>query len=379
MLSVHSARPTRSLALALLLLTCVACSLLLLDARPARAAAAEPPPPPPPGAGFTISQTLSDGAQRNTIAFDGLAFLTGSLGADSFFPPGKVADYWGFQYLRDNDPSQMGHNPLFLTSAAFNLWSILTPAQRAQLNTLALAQVTSIDDYAMRRYVLMQAFRRQLAGELPTGSPGLDLAAVQAYSAGLYTLDGQISYERAQVMGAVIRSFTVSQTTFLATNMVGKGMLAWPAVAEPEDLRGLDRPVKEALMTYASDIYSWYAGSVDADVYFCPERQGTYFGSFYLKDTPVMNTGGSIDPNLTASAGITFLLTLSPSQQSLVTSLVETQRPALYAIVDARRTVATELRRFIAGEPASRSFVLSQSAAYGALDGETPACWILFS
>ena len=25
---------------------------------------------------------------------------------------------------------------------------------------------------------------------------------------------------------------------------------------------------------------SWYAGSVTADVYFCPERQGTYFGSF---------------------------------------------------------------------------------------------------
>jgi hypothetical protein len=23
-------------------------------------------------------------------------------------------------------------------------------------------------------------------------------------------------------------------------------------------------------MTYAADMYSWYAGSVDADVYFCP-------------------------------------------------------------------------------------------------------------
>ena len=84
-----------------------------------------------------ITQTLSDEAQRNTIAFDGLAFLTGSLGADSFFPPGKVADFWGFQYLRDNDPSQMGHNPLFLTSAAFNMWNVLTDTQRAQLKTLA--------------------------------------------------------------------------------------------------------------------------------------------------------------------------------------------------------------------------------------------------
>ena len=59
------------------------------------------------GATMNMDQTLSDQAQLTTIAFDGLAFLTGSLGSDSFFPPGKVADYWGFQYLRDNDPSGM--------------------------------------------------------------------------------------------------------------------------------------------------------------------------------------------------------------------------------------------------------------------------------
>jgi hypothetical protein len=146
---------------------------------------------------MTISQTLSDEAQRNTIAFDGLAFLTGSLGADSFFPPGKVADFWGFQYLRDNDPSRMGHNPLFLTSAAFNMWNVLTTDQRAQLVGLANRQVSSINDYAYRRFVLMKAFRRLLEGDAPAGSPGLDLSAVKAYSAELYRLDGQMSYDRA--------------------------------------------------------------------------------------------------------------------------------------------------------------------------------------
>src|SRR5512138_3152848 len=109
---------------------------------------------------MNIENTLSDGAQLNTIAFDGLAFLTGSLGADSFFPPGKVADFWGFQYFRDNDPSQMGHNPLFLTSAAFNMWNVLTPDQRAQLKTLANAQVSSINEYGYKRFVLVKAFRR---------------------------------------------------------------------------------------------------------------------------------------------------------------------------------------------------------------------------
>jgi hypothetical protein len=43
----------------------------------------------------TIQQTLSDKAQCNTIAFDALAFLTGSLGADSFFPPGMCDFLFG--------------------------------------------------------------------------------------------------------------------------------------------------------------------------------------------------------------------------------------------------------------------------------------------
>ena len=328
------------------------------------------PPTPPVSQTMTISQTLSDEAQRNTIAFSGLSFLTGSLGADSFFPPGKVADFWGFQYLRDNDLSQMGHNPLFLTSAAFNMWNVLTTAQRAQLRTLADSQVSSINDYANRRFVLMKAFRRLVTSDVPTGSAGLDLDAVKAYSSALYQLDGQMSYDRAQVMGGILATLSTSQTTFLNTNMVGKGMLDWPAVSEPSDMQGLAREVKEALMTYAGDMYSWYAGSVEADVYFCPERQGTYFGSFYLKDTPVMSTGGTIDSNLTATVGITFQLTLSPTQLALVTGLVDLQRPALTEIVARRSDIATALRGFIAGKTVSNTLVLSQSARYGELDGE---------
>ena len=65
-----------------------------------------------------MARTLSGGAQLHTIAFSALAFLTGSLGSDSFFPPGKVADWWGFQSLRDNDVSGKGHNTDFLTKAA---------------------------------------------------------------------------------------------------------------------------------------------------------------------------------------------------------------------------------------------------------------------
>lgn len=43
---------------------------------------------------YSIEQAISDKAQLSTIAFDALAFFTGNLGSDSFFPPGKVADFF---------------------------------------------------------------------------------------------------------------------------------------------------------------------------------------------------------------------------------------------------------------------------------------------
>jgi hypothetical protein len=200
---------------------------------------------------FTIDQTLSDEAQRNTIAFDALAFLTGNLGADSFFPPGKVADFWGFQYLRDNDPTEMGHNTDFLTRAVLNMLYVLTPPQCAKLITLAESQVDAINQYAVGRFVLVQAFRRLLENDLPPGATGLDEEAVKVYSAQLYRLDGEISYERAQVMGTMISAFSADQRAYLDA-MVGKGMLDWLAVDDPDELRGLDHDVKVAVMTYAA-------------------------------------------------------------------------------------------------------------------------------
>jgi hypothetical protein len=123
-------------------------------------------------------------------------------------------------------------------------------------------------------------------------------------------------------------------------------------------------------MTYAGDLFSWYAGSLEADVYFCPERQGTYFGSFYMKDAPAVgNPGYSIGTNITADMGEAVLKALSPDQASLVTGLVNIQRPYLTGIVDTRRQVASELRKFIVGESADRQAVLSMMEKYGELDG----------
>jgi Spy/CpxP family protein refolding chaperone len=322
------------------------------------------------GAQYNIEQAISDKAQENTIAFDALGFLTGSLGADSFFPPGKVADFWGFQYLRDNDLSQMGHNTDFLTKASMNMLYVLTDSQRSELIALAKSQVGSIQDYGYKRFVLMKAFRRLLDGDLPAGTTSLDEEAVAAFSAELYQLDGQISYERAQVMGPILAGLSSEQKSYLDA-MVGKGMASAPDVEEPAALKGLSRDEKEAVMTYSGDMFSWYAGSIEADVYFCPERQGTYFGSFYLKDAPAVgNPGYSIDTTITGNLGAALLSKLDATQAALITGLVDAQRPYLTQIVDTRRSVSTELRKFLAGGTADEAGVDSLMAKYGELDGK---------
>lgn len=322
------------------------------------------------GQAYNIEQAISDKAQGMTISYDALAFMTGDLGADSFFPPGKVADYWGFQYLRDNDPSQMGHAGDFLTSAAMNTLNNLTAEQRAELVTLAKSQVAAVNEYGYRRFVLIKAFDRLANNDLPAGTTGLSLDAVKAYSADLYKLDGEISFARAELYGRMINSTSAEQIAYFDA-MKGKGMKEWPVVTEPEDVRGLDREVKVAVMTYAADMYSWYAGSVEADVYFCPERHGTYFGSFYLKDIKAMSDPTySIPTNLTGDLGQTMLDKLTPDQSQLITSLVTTQKTPLQGMVDTRRAISVELRKFLSGGAADQATILSLSEQYGAYDGE---------
>jgi hypothetical protein len=322
------------------------------------------------GSAYNIEQAISDKAQGMTIAYDALASMTGDLGADSFFPPGKVADFWGFQYLRDNDPSEMGHAGDFLTSAAMNTLTNLTAEQRSKLVALATSQVNQINDYGYKRFVLIDAFRRLIEGDLPTGATGLSLDAVKAYSAELYRLDGEISFARAELMGQIINEMSTEQKAYFDA-MVGKGMLEWPTVQEPSDIQGLDREVKVAVMTYAADMLSWYAGSVDADVYFCPERHGTYFGSFYLKDIPAMsNPSYAIPTDLTGNMGDAMLATLNSDQAALITGLVDIQRPSLLGIVETREQISIELRKFLAGGTADEAKILDLMTRYGEIYGK---------
>ena len=330
--------------------------------------------PPRHGAGgpgnYTIAQATSDRAQLNTIAFDGLAFLTGDFNCDTFLPPGKISDFFGFQNMRDVDGAAMGHNTDFLTRIANNVLRILNDEQKAMLVELGKSQAPQINDLALKRLPLIQAFCRNLAGDLPAGSQGLNREAVMKYTSGIFELSGELAFQRAKVYGKIVSSLTDAQKSEFAKLKFGDSR-TWPDVPEAFAKRTVSHPVHVAMMTYAGEFFSWFAGSVESDTYFCPEGHGTYFGSFYMKDAPAVHQKNySISTALTGDSGEAFLAALNPTQREQVTSLVELQRKDLQDIVSTRRTVATELRQFMSGGSASKEKVLKLCQHYGELDGE---------
>ena len=340
------------------------------DGRRDRDADSSDRPLPRQGGGYSIEQAISDRAQLTTIAFSGLAFLTGDLGCNTFLPPGKVADFCGFQYMRDVDTNQLGHNTSFVPRAANNVLYILTDEQKDRLVALGKEQEKLLTSFAHKRFPLIKAFCRQLEGDFPAGSTGLNREAVMKYTADLYEIDGLLSYRRAEVLGGVIRSLTDQQKQQLG-KMVFNDSSTWPERKNELDQKSLSHTAHVAVMTYASEMFSWYAGNVTADVYFCPERHATYFGSFYMKDIPAMgNPNFSISTSLTGDSGEAFLNILTESQRALITNLVGQQRADLAEIVKTRRAIATELRRFMKEPSVDKERVMQLSRRYGELDGE---------
>ena len=358
---------TRMTILTLVVSLC-ACVALAQD-RPPRDRPPREGPPRDNAQRYSIEQATSDKAQLHTIAFDGLAFLTGDFGLDTFLPPGKVSDYFGFQYMRDIDAKGGGHNTSFLTRIALNMLAVLNDDQKAQLLALGKEQEKDIKRFAEMRLPLIKAFRRNLEGDIPTGSKGLTKDAVVKCSADLYELDGLLAYQRAMVCGGIIRSLDEKQKAALAKLKFGDSR-TWPDVPEQLDKRSMSHEVNVAVMTYASEMFAWYAGSIDADTYFCPERHGMYFGGFGMKTAPAMGKQDySISTSLTGDSGEAFLAALTDAQRKLITDLVNLQRKDLAEIVTTRRAIATELRRFQKGESADKDKVLALSKRYGELDG----------
>lgn len=323
---------------------------------------------------YSIEQAISDQAQLHTIAFSGLAFITGDFGSSTFIPPGKVADFFGFQYMRDIDAAGKGHNPMFLDRVAGNVMKLLSSQQRTMFEEAAREQEALVQQIAQKRFPLVAAFHRELDGKLPTGTTGLNRKAVISYTADLFELDAMLAYKRAMVFGALARSLTSQQKATLAKMKFGD-FNTWPDIDREEVRslrpRGASKLVSVGYMTLASEFFSWYAGSIEADTYFCPERHGTYFGGFYLKDMPAMGQRDfDISTSLTGDAGASFVDALTDSQRVRLTSVLERQRKPMKEIIQARRAISTKLRGFLRGETPAERDIVALGRRYGELDGE---------
>ena len=175
------------------------------------------------------------------------------------------------------------------------------------------------------------------------------------------------------MVGGIVAAFTPEQKAYLAKMKFGD-FSTWPDVERDQYKlpRGTEKLVNVAYMTYASELFSWCAGSLEADTYFCPERHGTYFGGFYMKDMPAMGKRDyDISTSVTGDSGQEFLRTLTEEQRKHVTAIPDQQRQALREIVDTRRAISAELRKFLTGAQADKEKgALRLGRRYGELDGE---------
>ncbi|MEI6596122.1 MAG: hypothetical protein WCO28_11215 [Bacteroidota bacterium] len=333
----------------------------------------------PTNSNYNLEQAMSDNGQLMTIAFSGLAFITGNEGGDTFFPPGKVADYFGFQYMRDVDLAGYGHNTQFLTRAANNVLKILNTAQKTKLVALAKQQVPLYVQYAYNRLPLMNSFRRNLnTSTIPSGATGLSRDRILAYSSSLYKIDADLSYNRAVMMGEIVQSLTTDQKNYLA-NMKFNDFNTWPDVSEDTSIKvGMTNNEYVAVMTYASEFFSWYKGGINADIYFCPERHGTYFGGFFLKDYPAMNNPNYFIPlDQTGECGKAFINALNTDQQALINSIIPEQKVLLTELAQVRESICKEMRKAMNGSTLDKTSIYQLIARYGELDGSMSALYAI--
>ncbi len=325
-----------------------------------------------PGQKYSIEQASSDKTQLNTISFAALSFMSSGICEMSFLPPGKHASYFGFQYLRDVVGGAAGHEQNFVPHIANNLLYILSSQQKNTLIDLAKQQQKKISQFALKRFPLLTAFERYGDQQLPQGTTQLNRAKIVQHSGDLYALDGELSYERAIGFGKIVSSLSQKQKDSL-NKFKGSPYESWPRKSEQLNKRQFDHSVHVALMTYASELFSWYIGDLKKDVYFTPERTAAYFGAYWTKAAPmkaVKLDNYRISTALTGDSGASFLQVLDKQQKSQITNLIQHQKPYLMEMVSIRESIAIEIRNAFKGNAVSENKIVSLSRRFGELDGE---------
>ena len=275
--------------------------------------------------------------------------------------------------MRDIDAATKGHNPIFLDRVVGNVLHILDDGQRRVFLDLAEEQAPRLEALAKMRLPLIKAFYRQRDDQLPTGSSGLNIEALMRAVGEIFAVDAELSMRRAEAIAGVALSLTPDQKAYLGKMKFGD-FKTWPAIDDRDKAigRGKSKMFNVAFMTYASEFFSWIAGSQEADTYFCPERHGTYFGGFYMKDMPAMGRRDyDINTSTSGDNGKAFLENiLTPEQRKLIEAIPELQRKTLAEIVTVRRTISQELRKYLKGQIPDKKKVIALGRRYGELDGE---------
>ncbi len=321
---------------------------------------------------YSIEQATSDNAQLHTISFAALSFMSSGICEMSFLPPGKHASYFGFQYLRDVVGGAAGHGQNFVPAVANNMLYILSTQQRELLVNLATQQQEKIKQFALQRFPLLLSFERYANKQLPKGTTRLNKSKIVQHSGELYALDGELSYERALAFGKVVTSFTQDQKNYL-NQFKNKPYDSWAQRDEQLDKRQFAHPIHVAIMTYASELFSWYIGDQQKDMYFTPERTAAYFGAYWTKAAPmkaVRRDSYRISTELTGDSGAMFLRILNKQQKSQITNLIQHQKPFLMEMVSVRKSIAEKIRQFIGGGTPNLETIVSLSRKFGELDGE---------
>ena len=290
-------------------------------------------------------------------------------------PPGKVCDFFGFQYMRDIDVAQKGHNPMFLNRAAGNVLHVLNEEQKQVFQDLAEKQAPQLEALARMRLPLIKAFHMAKDNQIPAGSSGLNKDAVIRYVGEIFAKDAELSLRRAEAMAQVARSLTADQKAYFAKMKFGD-FNTWPDIDERDKIKRRGRSKSKlfnvAYMTYASEFFSWSAGSVKADTYFCPERHGTYFGGFYMKDMPAMGKRDfDISTSVTGDSGKAFVDdVLTADQRKHIVAIMDLQNDALAETITVRQAISQELRKLLDGKTPDKENVIKLGRRYGELDGE---------
>lgn len=136
--------------------------------------------------------------------------------------------------------------------------------------------------------------------------------------------------------------------------------------------KGKSKLFNAATMTYASEYFSWTAGNIEADTYFCPERHGTYFGGFYMKDMPAMGKRDfDISTAVTGDSGAAFIeQVLTEEQRRPILAIVDKQKSVLQETIKVRRKISRELRKFLTNDKPDQTKLMALGRHYGELDGE---------